>query len=627
VTDFVPNPRNSSSHKISTLLLVGSLLSIAPAAQAIEPAPSSRFDLAQANTSSSYTTVFVNPNTGNNAGDGSQQAPFKTLTHALSVAPVNSIISLAPGLYNSANGETFPLMLKSGVTVQGEPIDRGQNVIIQGSGQYLSRTFARQQITVLGSDRAGLRGVTVSNPDSQGYGLWIESSSPIVSDSTFTQSGHDGVSIVGNSAPILKNNYFYQNGANGITIYGTSRPEIRDSIFEKTGFGINIAQNAAPRLIGNRITQNKDGIIVQGNASPVLRSNVIDGNERDGLVAIANARPDLGTQSDQGNNTFLNNGELDINAKSNSQTLPVAGNQYSKTSGRLDNNAIETLAAQPVPTVRWSTTDQRSSTPPLAPVQTLVQTPVQAPAQIPVASPLLAQPSAPGIAPAPLASVVKSIPPAVTPVPTPIQTSIQTPIASAPQEFTFRRPDVASARSAMPSTPLPSLTPTNSTPIAALPSELIVPIAVQPGAGAGRSLPVPKPAKMKATLPTSMTFNNLVFPNQSNPTPQPPNSNLLRVPGSNIPVGNVGDSVSVWRQPGRRTAAAQPTERPANVKHRVIVEMADADALKSIVPGAFAVFSSGRQVMQAGAFGDADKANQLLQTLTSQGIRATAEKF
>jgi parallel beta-helix repeat protein len=629
VTDFVPKPRNSSSRQLSTLLLACGLLSIASAAQAVEPAPLSRFEIAQTSTSSSYTTVFVNPNTGNNAGDGSQQSPFKTLTHALSVAPANSIISLAPGLYNSANGETFPLMLKSGVTVQGEPIDRGQNVIIQGSGQYLSRTFARQQITVLGSDRAGLRGVTVSNPDPQGYGLWIESSSPIVSDSTFTQSGHDGVSIVGNSAPILKNNYFYQNGANGITIYGTSRPEIRDSIFEKTGFGINIAQNAAPRLIGNRITQNKDGIVVQGSAAPIFRSNVIDGNERDGLVAIANARPDLGTQSDQGNNTFLNNGALDINAKSNSQIIPVAGNQYSKTSGRLDNNAIETIAAQPAPTVRWSTTDQRSSTPPLAPVQTRVQTPV--------AIRPLAQPSATLIAPAPIASVVKSIPPAVTatvaPAVTPIPTIVPTPLAASagPQEFTFRRPDVASARSAMPTTPsltTPSLpNPTNPTPLAALPSELIVPIAVQPGAGSGRSLPVPKPAKMKATLPTSMTFNNLVLPNQANPTPQPPNSNLLRVPGSNIPVGNVGDSVSVWRQPGRRTATAQPTERPANLKHRVIVEMADAEALKSIVPGAFAVFSSGRQVMQAGAFGDADKANQLLQTLTSQGIRATAEKF
>ncbi len=597
MTDFVLKHNDPSSRKLSTLLLVCSLLSVASAAQAIESAPSS-FDIAQASTPSSYTTFFVNPQTGNNAGNGSQQAPFKTLTHALMVAPTNSIISLAPGLYNSANGEAFPLMLKAGVTVQGEPNDRGQNVIIQGSGQYLSRTSARQQITILGSDRAGLRGVTVTNPDSQGYGLWIESSSPIVSDSTFTNNGHDGVSIVGNSAPILKNNYFYQNGANGITIFGTSQPEIRDSIFEKTGFGINVAQNAAPRIIGNRITQNKDGIVVQGNAAPVFRSNVIDGNDRDGLVAIANARPDLGNQSDQGNNTFLNNGALDINAKSNSQIMPVVGNQYNKTSGRLDPNAIETIAAQPVKP-----------------------------------APPVVQPIAQAVEPV---AVVKSTPP-ITPV---VTQQIATPIASAPQELTFRRPDVASSRSTAvvaptqpliaSRSPLPStFTPSNPAPLAALPSELIVPIAVQPGTSTGRSLPVPKPAKMKAAIPTSMTFNNLTFGNPSNPgTPTQTPSNLLPVPGTNIPVGNIGDisSVPVWRQSGRRTAAT-PAERPANIKHRVVVEMADAEALKAIVPGAFAVFSGGRQVMQAGAFGDADKANQLLQTLTSQGIRATAEKF
>ena len=85
-------------------------------------------------------------------------------------------------------------------------------------------------------------------------------------------------------------------------------------------------------------------------------------------------------------------------------------------------------------------------------------------------------------------------------------------------------------------------------------------------------------------------------------------------------------SVPVWRQAGRKTA--QPAaERPVGVKSRVVVEMADADRLRSIVPGAFTVVSNGRQVMQAGAFADPAKANQLLSNLTSQGIRATTENF
>jgi parallel beta-helix repeat protein len=581
VTDFSLERHLLNSRKLSALMAFSLLTTIAPAvqAQAIQP---DRLEIAQADKIS-YPTVFVNPQTGSNTNNDSDNSPFKTLTHALSVASTNSIIKLAPGNYTSNSGEVFPIQLKSGVTVQGEPSDRGQNVIIQGSGLFLSKTSARQQITILGTDRAGLLGVTVSNLNPQGYGLWIESSSPVVSDSTFTSNGHDGVSIVGNSAPILKNNYFYNNGANGITIFGTSRPEIRDSIFEKTGFGINIAQNSAPRITGNRITGNKDGIVVQGKATPIFRSNVIDGNDRDGLVTIATSRPDLGTQSDQGNNTFMNNGGLDINAKSNSQVIPAAGNQYSKTSGRLDVNAI---------------------------AQSLIQ-------------PSLIQPST---------QLIRSVPPVQSPlVPVaavPVSGLIANSISSSPQELTFTRPDV-SRNVAPPRSLSPVLKTSFATPtIAALPSELIVPISVQPGSGS-RSLPVPKPAKMRPTkeIPTSLTFNNLVFPGATTATTSPPSS-LLPVPGANIPVGNIGDmsSVPVWRQAGRQTARPV-AERPVGVKFRVVVEMVDADRVRSIVPGAFTVVSNGRKVMQAGAFGDATKANQLLSRLTSQGIRATTENF
>ena len=576
MTDFSLERHLLNSRKLSALMAFSLLTTMAPAvqAQAIQP---DRLEIAQADKIS-YPTVFVNPQTGSNTNNGSDNSPFKTLTHALSVASTNSIIKLAPGNYTSNSGEVFPIQLKSGVTVQGEPSDRGQNVIIQGSGLFLSKTSARQQITILGTDRAGLLGVTVSNLNPQGYGLWIESSSPVVSDSTFTSNGHDGVSIVGNSAPILKNNYFYNNGANGITIFGTSRPEIRDSIFEKTGFGINIAQNSAPRITGNRITGNKDGIVVQAKATPIFRSNVIDGNDRDGLVTIATSRPDLGTQSDQGNNTFMNNGGLDINAKSNSQVIPAAGNQYSKTSGRLDVNAI---------------------------AQSLIQ-------------PSLIQPST---------QLIRSVPPVQSPL-VPVAGLIANSISSSPQELTFTRPDV-SRNVAPPRSLSPVLKTSFATPtIAALPSELIVPIAVQPGSGS-RSLPMPKPAKMKPTkeIPTSLTFNNLVFPGATTATTSPPSS-LLPVPGANIPVGNIGDmsSVPVWRQAGRQTARPV-AERPVGVKFRVVVEMVDADRVRSIVPGAFTVVSNGRKVMQAGAFGDATKANQLLSRLTSQGIRATTENF
>jgi len=288
---------------------------------------------------SETTQLLVNPTTGNDTtGNGSDRTPFKTITQALRVAGPNTAIVLAPGTYSEETGETFPIELKPGVTIQGDPASKGRNIIIKGGGLFISPTFARQNIAILGADKAGIVGVTVTNTNRRGYGLWIESSNPVVSDNTFIGNSHDGISVTGNSATLIRNNYFAENGANGITIYNTSRPEVRENVFEKTGFGINVGQNAAPLLIGNRITQNLDGIVVQNKAQPVLRGNTIEGNSRDGVVAIGEARPDLGTAQQPGANIFRNNRRLDINGKTSSQIIPAFGNQLARgrTTGRLD---------------------------------------------------------------------------------------------------------------------------------------------------------------------------------------------------------------------------------------------------------------------------------------------------
>jgi parallel beta-helix repeat protein len=288
---------------------------------------------------SSLTLLYVNPIAGDDAvGDGGERAPFKTITQALKAAQPNTVIVLIPGTYSAQTGEVFPLKLKPGVTIQGDTRNRGKDIVIQGGASYLSPTFASQNITILGVHQAGLAGVTVTNPNPRGYGLWIESASPVILENTFTGNTHDGISVVGSSAPVVRGNYFYANGANGITIYGNSRPEVRENLFIKTGFGINIAQDAAPTIIGNRIVQNQDGIVAQANAQPIIRGNLIEQNLRDGVVAIAQARPDLGSANDPGANIFSNNGRFDINSNASSQAISAFGNELAsdRTSGRID---------------------------------------------------------------------------------------------------------------------------------------------------------------------------------------------------------------------------------------------------------------------------------------------------
>jgi len=302
------------------------------------------FPIAQ--TESTMTQLFVNPIAGNDTtGNGSDRTPFKTITQALKVAKENTVIYLIPGTYSEQSGENFPLELKPGITLQGDPPSKGRSIIIKGGGLFISPTFARQNATILAANKSGIAGVTVTNSNTRGYGIWIESSNPVIADCTFIGNSHDGISIAGNSAPLIRNNYFANNGANGMTIYGSSRPEVRENVFEKTGFAINIGQNATPLIAGNRISQNIDGVVIQGKAKPILRGNTIENNSRDGVIALTETLPDLGTAQDPAGNIFRNNGRYEINAQTAVQIIPVYGNQLTsrRLIGRidLDGNLIQ----------------------------------------------------------------------------------------------------------------------------------------------------------------------------------------------------------------------------------------------------------------------------------------------
>jgi parallel beta-helix repeat protein len=293
-------------------------------------------------TRSEARILFVNPNGGNNtSGNGTQTAPFQTITHALQVATPNTMIMLLPGTYSEETGEVFPLRLQPGVVIEGDIRSKGQGIVIQGGGRFLSRSFGGQNVTIVGADKAELSGVTVSNPHPRGYGVWVESSNPVLTNNTFTGNTQDGVSVAGNGAPTIRQNYFYRNGANGLTIGGNSQPQIRENVFEQTGFGINITQNAAPILGSNQIKNNRVGVIIQANARPILRNNFIEGNTEDGIVVLAQAIPNLGTIAEPGGNEFRSNARNDINASAARETIPAAGNNLAanRIAGRVDFNA------------------------------------------------------------------------------------------------------------------------------------------------------------------------------------------------------------------------------------------------------------------------------------------------
>ncbi len=286
-------------------------------------------------------TLYVNPATGSDSAAGSQSAPFKTIKKALQTAQADTTIQLAAGTYNAASGETFPLEVPAQVKVIGNEANKGNGIVIEGSGQYNSRTQAGQNVTFLLNNNSELRGVTVTNPATRGSAVWVESTTPTLANCTLTKSKREGVFATGDAKPVILNNDFIANDGNGISMTRNSAGEIRGNTCKNSGSGISIDTTATPKVVDNTITQNRYGLIISGEAKPILRNNRIENNTEEGLTVTGKALPDLGKNNDPGNNTIRNNGQFDVhNASSNE--LASVGNVLSaaKVKGPISIDGI-----------------------------------------------------------------------------------------------------------------------------------------------------------------------------------------------------------------------------------------------------------------------------------------------
>ncbi|MEH1964468.1 MAG: DUF1565 domain-containing protein [Nostoc sp.] len=281
-----------------------------------------------AQTPATAAVIYVNPATGaDRTGVGTtSSAPYKSISFALSQAQSGAVIQLAPGNYNQQSGETFPLLLKPGVTLRGDEATKGQAILITGGGFYTSRSFARQDITILAEQDTTIAGVSVTNPNGRGTGVWVESTNPIIKNSTFSNSVREGVFVTGTGNPKIESNQFVQNKGNGISITKAAQGEIRNNLFQDTGFGLAIGGTSTPLIVENQIIENQDGLFISESAKPVLRQNVIQNNKRDGVVATVNALPDLGTNENPGGNLIRNNTRYDVNNATKIGKILAVGN-------------------------------------------------------------------------------------------------------------------------------------------------------------------------------------------------------------------------------------------------------------------------------------------------------------
>ena len=285
-------------------------------------------------------TVYVNPNTGNNQGLGTEQSPYKTLTFALQRVINGGIVILAPGNYG--NGEIFPIVIPSKVMVIGNIHTKGRNIIISGSGNYATPTFGNQSVALRMENQSQLRGVTVTNPQTRGTGIWVESTNPVIVSNTLTNCGREGIFVSGTGKPLIMDNLFTINGASGISYGRSGKGEIRRNTFTKTGYGIALSDTTAPLIIDNTFMANHGGIFLSRQAKPVLRRNVISKNTGIGLLINEAAQPHLGNAQDPAGNVIRDNNQFDIQNNSTA-VITAAGNQINpaRVQGRINFVATE----------------------------------------------------------------------------------------------------------------------------------------------------------------------------------------------------------------------------------------------------------------------------------------------
>ncbi|AFY70245.1 parallel beta-helix repeat protein [Thalassoporum mexicanum PCC 7367] len=509
--------------------------------------------------------LYVNPNAGSDRnGNGSPQAPFKTITRAMSLLQdgKSAVIQLAPGTYSEDSGEKFPLQLRTGTIISGNETKKGGGIKILGGGNYRSPAAGKQNVAIVVANQAQIRGVTVTNRHENGYGLWIESiASAAIASNTISGNGKDGIYVGGNATPSLIKNVLVTNKASGIHITDTAQPEIKDNLVQSNAVGITVNKKAAPQLINNRISGNQDGILSQADAKPILRHNKIERNKANGMIIANNSLPDLGTANSPGNNLWGANQDVDINNTSRNP-LAIVGNQVDPK--RLAGTIKVVGAAAPSPA------NTANNPIPSNPNPSNVNVPRNTATRIATPNPRTAA--------RPLNNTTSS-----------------------------NRPNPAQAFTNLPSVPSPT---SPGTPIPPVPESLRQQLNTPPALSRAQTIP------NSVIVRINQQTNSSVIPARTNiDSSLPPIS-------FRPPAGEPVNQPIVLAPPSSSERITTPP------RFRVVVPISSetsTDRIRKVVPNAFPSRHNGSLVVQVGAYSDRKLADVQVQNLARAGFTARIE--
>jgi hypothetical protein len=274
------------------------------------------------------TDRYVNQTTGDDSNNGSQASPWATISYAVATADSLITIHVAPGTYNAASGETFPITLKYGQKLIGNVSTKGTGVkptLISGQGDYALGFLIGT--TVVGAEGARVAGFSIANAINQvSYAaLSVDGVTMEVDHNTFTDQTYTGVAA-SNLANVEIHDNLFQNTSYGLVLDGSRFVSVHDNTMAGGSYGIRVFGIDSLDVANNTISVGLGGIQGGFGASTTIRNNtinktpgnyggiicssgtpVIRGNTFTGASALYvqdNGAPDAGTVADPGHNNF-----------------------------------------------------------------------------------------------------------------------------------------------------------------------------------------------------------------------------------------------------------------------------------------------------------------------------------
>jgi len=220
--------------------------------------------------------VDVNPlGSGSDNNPGTQSLPFKTITHAMTVATSGTTVQVAPGIYDTLNNnETFPITVPAGVLLIGDEANKGGGTSIVGRGPAPTG-FAASSVTLLPGTGSTIAGFTIT-PDAASVGhdvLLLNNGSVTLRNSTVSGASRYGVEFDASTNHVITGNQIANNPGSGLGfVNGGVGSRVENNVI--TGNGVGVEYDVAGGDLGSTSTGGSAG------------GNVISCNAND-LVAAA----------------------------------------------------------------------------------------------------------------------------------------------------------------------------------------------------------------------------------------------------------------------------------------------------------------------------------------------------